>query len=105
MPATSAPAGWKPALRASAGTSTRRNTADDRSFCKGFRARCGVCAPADSLLRTRFLLRVFQFFRDGRAARQKHWQPWTYVIIENKNLQFSPKLAMVAVMTSSRKND
>ncbi|KAF5406796.1 MAG: hypothetical protein Udaeo2_31370 [Candidatus Udaeobacter sp.] len=45
-----------------------------------------------------FLGELFQFLRDDCATREEHWKSRTDVFIENKQLQFAAKLAMVALL-------
>ena len=45
-----------------------------------------------------FFRELFQFFGDDCAAREKHWQTRTDIIVENEQFQFASKLAMVALL-------
>src|SRR5947207_11104326 len=56
---------------------------------------------ADALITSRelsFFCKLLELFGDHRAARQEHRQTWANVVIEHKELEFSPKLAMVALL-------
>ena len=45
-----------------------------------------------------FFRELFQFFGDDCAARQKHWQPRSDIIVENEQFQFPAELAMIALL-------
>ena len=45
-----------------------------------------------------FLCKLFQFVGDDCASRQKHWQAWTDVIVENEQLEFLAEFAVVALL-------
>ena len=45
-----------------------------------------------------FFRELFEFFDNGRAAREPHRQAGTDVVVENEELQFLAKLAMIALL-------
>src|SRR4029077_11070144 len=46
----------------------------------------------------RFLRELLEFFDDGSAAGQPQRQTWTDIVINDENLQFLAKFAMIALL-------